>query len=188
VSGLLNKLKRPPKFTLYFCSLILIISLTGCASDIPPEIKTAPQNSPTVSMARADSGRFVGDLVRWGGVIAKVENRQNQTWIEIVARELDSSGRPRDGDFSPGRFIAVLPGFLDPAVYAKARAITVSGILEGSINQLIGQHSYSYLKVLADSHVLWKPIPRNNSYNYGYPYSGSYMWYRPGPYRHYHHY
>jgi len=151
-------------------------------------------------MARADNERFSGDPVRWGGVIAKVENKQDGTWIEIVARELDSSGRPRDGDFSPGRFIAAFPGFLDPTVYVKDRAITVSGILDGSIDQLIGQHSYSYPKVLADSHALWKPIPRNNSYNYDYRYPGygygpyfgpgygSYMWGRPGPHRHYHHY
>ena len=184
----------------YFPGLILIISLVGCASDIPPEIKTAPQNSPTVSMVRADKDRFVDNPVRWGGVIAQVENRQSETWVEIVARELDSSGRPLEGDFSPGRFMAVLPDFLDPAVYGKERAITVSGILDGSVEQLIGQHSYSYPKVLVESHVLWKPISRNNSYNYGYPYPGygydpyfghgygPSMWYRPGPYRHYHHY
>ena len=159
-------------------------------------------------MARADNGRFSGDAVRWGGVIANVDNRQNETWIEIVARELNNSGRPREGDFSPGRFIAVLPGFVDPAVYAREREITVSGILEDAVEQMIGQHSYSYPKVVADNHVLWKPVSRNNGYNDGYRYPGywpgywpgyrydpflgpgyrSNLWYRPGPHRHYHHY
>ena len=197
---LLKTLKVPSKHGLYIYFLILAFGLTGCASDIPEEIKTAPQNSPTVSMARADSGRFSGDPVRWGGVIVNVKNKRDETWIEIVARDLDSSGRPTDGDFSPGRFIAALPEFLDPTVYAKDRQITVSGILDGAIDQLIGQHIYSYPKVRADSHVLWKPNPRNHGYNYGYPYPGygydpyfgpgygSYMWGRPGPYRHYPHY
>ena len=36
----------------------------------------------------------------WGGTIASVENRKDETWLEIVARELGSSGRPRETDRS----------------------------------------------------------------------------------------
>ena len=48
-------------------------------------------------------------MVRWGGAIASVENRRDETWIEIVERPLNT-------DKSAGRFLARVDGFLDPAV------------------------------------------------------------------------
>jgi outer membrane lipoprotein len=159
--------------------LVSSILLAGCASDIPPEISSKPENSPTVSMARGGMESFVGSSVRWGGLIATVENHETTTRVEIVARDLNKSGRPLDSDFSPGRFIAVLDGFVDPAVYSLKREITVYGVLEEAVDQLIGEYTYNYPVVTASNHVLWKPISRQDPNMYP-PY-----WYDPwyGPYR-----
>jgi outer membrane lipoprotein len=165
--------------------LLLAISvvLAGCASTIPPEISSPPANSPTVSIARGGIEPFLGSEVRWGGLIVSVQNRENDTRIEIVARELNSSGRPLDSDFSPGRFIAVLEGFIDPAVYAEKRQITVYGMLLESVDQLIDQHVYAYPVVAARSYMLWQPLPERDPYMYS-PYWYD-PWYGPwhGPYR-----
>ncbi len=159
--------------------LVSSVLLAGCASDIPPEISSKPDNSPTVSIARGDMESFVGSSVRWGGLIAAIENHESNTRVEIVARELNNSGRPLDSDFSPGRFIAVLDGFIDPQVYSLKREITVYGVIEKAVDQLIGQHNYTYPVVIVSNHVLWKPLPKQDPYMYP-PY-----WYDPwyGPYR-----
>lgn len=132
--------------------------LAGCASQIPEQIRNVPASSPSVSEARAGTERLVGARVRWGGTIASVENRESQTWIEIVARELQEDGRPSQGDHSQGRFLARFQGFLDPAIYSKGRQITVVGSLNGQQTRAIDKYEYTYPVVNVESHYLWDKI------------------------------
>lgn len=152
----------------------------GCASHIPNEIRQAPQNNPIVAEVRTDPDRFVGSEIRWGGVIASVENLQAQTRLEIVARDLRNSGRPLNDDFSPGRFLADVEGFLDPAVYAADREITVFGVVLGSKDKPIGQYPYRYPVISVKQHLLWEPLPKRDPYHYpSYWYDPWYdPWYR----------
>jgi outer membrane lipoprotein len=132
--------------------------LAACASQIPEQIRNVPENSPSVSAARAGIKRLIGARVRWGGTIANVENRESQTWIEVVARDLQDNARPRDSDRSQGRFLARVDGFLDPAIYSKGREITVVGSLDGQQTRAIDKYEYRYPVVDVQSYYLWERI------------------------------
>ncbi|MBK8162957.1 MAG: Slp family lipoprotein [Gammaproteobacteria bacterium] len=161
--------------------------IAGCASNIPKEISDAPPGSPMVAEVRVDAQQFIGAHVRWGGTIAAVENRESETWVEVVARELDGSGQPRMTDRSAGRFIAVIDGFLDPALYAEEREITVSGVVEDEVTRKIGDYDYAFPRVRVNNYLLWPPRPEYDPRNYpppwyydpwfpGYPYYSPYRY------------
>ena len=147
--------------------------LYGCTSNVPEAIRTAPPRDVAVAEARADPEALSGSEVRWGGVIAAVENARDETRIEVVSRPLDRAGRPESGDRSAGRFLARFQGFLDPAVYAAGRELTVRGTLDGVVSRPIGEFPYRFPVVDVYSHRLWQPLPEPG------PYMHDPFWYRP---------
>ena len=106
--------------------------------------------------------------VQWGGVVNQVENREGATWIEVIERPLNSNGQPVTSSLSGGRFLAVVPGFLDPTDYRKGRAITVSGNIQGIDIRPFGDTSYDYPKVSVADHQLWVPNNRRLARRGGY--------------------
>jgi starvation-inducible outer membrane lipoprotein len=52
-----------------------------------------------------------------------VENRRDETWVEIVEQPLAENGWPTGADASADHFLARFSGFLDPAFYAAGRSI-----------------------------------------------------------------
>jgi outer membrane lipoprotein len=172
-------------------ALLSVLLLAGCASNIPKTISTPPSGNPMVAEVRSDVQRFTGAHVRWGGTIATLENQANETWIEIIARELDRSGQPRLTDRTSGRFIAIIDGFLDPALFTEGRELTVAGVMEGETTRKIGEYDYNFPLVRVDNYLLWPLRPDPSTYDYP-PYWYYDPWY-PGypwypyyyPYRHY---
>jgi outer membrane lipoprotein len=145
--------------TLYRILLPLLAALwlAGCASTLPQAIREAPPGAPGVDEVRSDPDRFQRTAVRWGGVIATVSNRAEDTLIEVVSRPLSGNGRPRETDASQGRFLARVPGFLDPAVYSAGREFTVAGQAAGLETRPVGEYEYPYVRVDVDVHQLWAP-------------------------------
>jgi outer membrane lipoprotein len=139
---------------------LLALTLTACATRPPDPILDAPAPDLSLSEVAAKVSAYVGQRVRWGGRIAGVENRSNETWLDVVARPLDGNGRPHTSDQSLGRFIARVDGFLDPAVYANGRAVTVAGSIDGTLTRPIGDYPYIYVIVKADATRLWEPVDR----------------------------
>ncbi|MFW5452493.1 Slp family lipoprotein [Thioalkalivibrio sulfidiphilus] len=129
--------------------------LGACASTVPEPIRQAPAGAPLPDEVRADPARFQGSQVSWGGVIAGVTNRSNDTLVEVVSRPLTSNGRPRETDVTQGRFLARVPGFLDPAVYAAGREFTVAGRVAGLELRRVGEFDYPYVQVDVETHYLW---------------------------------
>lgn len=166
-------------------SLLLGAVLAGCATRIPKTVREPAPGELSLAAVRQNVAVHQGQRIRWGGTIAMVENRKTQTWIEVVGRELDGSGRPRETDRSEGRFVALAQGFLDPAVYAAGRQVTVTGTVEGETSRPIGEYAYKYPIVMADLVYLWGPLPkprRDYYYDPFWPYPWD-PWY-PYPYRH----
>lgn len=153
--------------------LAVLALLWGCASAVPAPIRTAPEIDVTIADARREPESFRSAAVRWGGGIVEVRNEPNQTLIEVVGRRLENDGRPRAEYRSDGRFLAKVSGFFDPAVFAPGREVTVRGRLDGTIEQLIGEHAYLYPLVRAEHVYLWEPrlepLP-HYPYYYRYPY------------------
>lgn len=155
-------------------ALFLALALAGCASDIPRPIREAPAEKIALAQALKNPEKHRAAAVRWGGAIASIENRRDETWIEIVERPLDRDGQPRDTDKSAGRFLARVQGFLDPVIFAPKRLVTAAGTLDGNSTRTIGEHPYTYPVVRVDSIYLW-PVPVRTEYPYYYsPY-----WYDP---------
>lgn len=162
--------------------IMLILMLGGCATDVPRPIQTAPEVNVSYAQALKESDKQRGAPVRWGGVIAKIENRSDESWIEIVDQPLDQDGYPRSTDRSAGRFLARVAGFVDPVVYATQRRITVAGKLDGTLQQRIGEHSYTYPVVKVEHLHLWPVQPKTVNYYYPYLYDPWFPW--GYPYRH----
>ncbi|MBE0510316.1 MAG: Slp family lipoprotein [Chromatiales bacterium] len=171
---------KPLIRTLFLLPLLWL----GACSTVPQAIRSAPPEAPSLPALREQPASYQGQTLRLGGVIAQLHNRAEDTQIEVVARRLSRGGEPRQEDFSEGRFIATVPGFLDPAIYAQGRRITVSGEFIGTIERPLGELPYRYPQLQASAYYLWpewreQPDPRYQHpwYPYGYPYGYPY---RPG--------
>lgn len=153
-------------FLIVFAGLIL----TGCASRIPQNIRQAPTPNPSLAEVTSQGNAHLNQPVRWGGSILTITNHPNDTEIEILAKNLDGSGKPIDGDDSQGRFLARVDGFLDPAVYAQGRLLTLYGLVDSVVSRAIGEKPYVYPLLKTQTLYLW---PRQVEYaNPGYyPYS-----------------
>lgn len=157
-----------------------ILALSGCASNIPRPIQEPPADNPGINQVRHNIDQYTGSMVRWGGIIAAVENRENETWIEVVAQDLGSYGQPRDDDDSQGRFLARIEGFVDPQIYAEGRQLTIAGEVESRIVRRIGEHPYTYPLVRATSYHLWPEYAGRDRddyylrYHYGHPFYHGY--------------
>lgn len=170
--------------------IFVLLVLTGCATPVPDVIRTAPPTDIPLAQARENPEAYAGQRVRWGGTIANAKNGQTQTDLEVVGRDLTSSGRPRLIDSTTGRFIARVSGFLDPAVYEEGRQVTVVGALTETVTGRIGEHAYRYPVVKAETVHLWEPIAeRSNRDLYYDPFYYDPFWYpwRPLPYYYYPH-
>ncbi len=171
--------------TLAVLTLAMLLLLSGCASNIPQPIRTAAPGNIAIDEARAESERFVGQQVRWGGTIIETRNHQDATWVMMLGRPLDEQGRPKPESEPTGRFIAAFKGFLDPAVYEAGRELTVRGTLGKPVTLKVGEYPYRYPVVQVEHRYLWAPRreirePYGNDYwpspfwdpwyPYGYPF------------------
>ena len=155
---------------------VAAVLLGGCASVVPETIRTAAPGNVQLAEVRAQPARYTNAEIRWGGNIVSTRNERDHTVLEIVARDLDSDGRPLAEDKSLGRFLVKARGFLDPAVYKSEREVTVRGRIEAVVEQAIGEYRYTYPVIQADDVYLWKPRLPAASY---YPYYYDPFWYDP---------
>ncbi len=157
--------------------------LSGCASQVPLLIQYSPDPDISYLQVKENLSSFVGQPVRWGGKIISVENREQSTWIEILATRLRAFGRPGYYDQYQGRFIARIDGFLDPEYYAKDKQLTVFGFIEDKLTKNIDEHAYEYPVIAVSDYYLW-PEYRPLRYPYYYPHRYPYHFhpYYPHPY------
>ncbi|WP_298135459.1 Slp family lipoprotein [Acidiferrobacter sp.] len=145
-----------------------ILLLAGCAT-VPRSLRVAHITPVSVAAARAHSVPL-GVRVRWGGIISKVTNSPHATWVQVISRSLRHDGRPRRTRFSGGRFLARVPGFLDPDIYAVGRKITVVGVFSGYEKKPIGNYLYDFPVVRTLAVHLWRIRPHYYTrFYYAYP-------------------
>ncbi len=159
-------------------TIFVALILFGCAAQAPVPYSKIPVARVSVAEVRADVSRFIGTEVRWGGEITQVENKPDETWVEIVSRQLRASGQPREAGGSGGRFIASFQGFFDPVVYKKGLQLTVLGSIKGQTKRPIGEHEYSFPLVSVTASYLW-PEKTEPAY---YEYPPPFWYYDPWPY------
>jgi outer membrane lipoprotein len=109
--------------------------------------------------------QFSGNEVIWGGRIVQVKVFSDHSEIELLAYPLDSSQRPKANDSGNGRFIAVMPGYVEPLDYPSGALMTVDGKLNGSRAGKVGEADYVFPLVgVAQSHV-WTTEEMNKGRN-----------------------
>ena len=159
-------------------TLLTTLLLVGCTSEIPLLIRQGPSDSPTPTAAGDRLDDYLGQQVRWGGTIIETGNRQDATRLTVLARPLYRDGEPRLSDDSLGRFVAIVPEFLDPKVYAADRRVTVTGTLTHTETGKVGEHPYRYPVIEAQAWYLW-PRETEVPYYYDDPWSYDPWWYDP---------
>lgn len=151
-----------------------LLALSACQS-VPPEPLRGTYTQ--ITPAQAQTKDYTGATTAWGGVIAKTTPMQGQTCFEVVATQLDSQLRPRElRDETAGRFFACRAGFYDPAVFSMNREVTFAGRISGYSDQKIGDYTYRYPKMDAETVYLWG---KRNDRAYPYDpwgYYGSFGW------------
>jgi outer membrane lipoprotein len=160
----------------------MLLLAAGCAtSRVPQAIREGSTPSVSVAQVQRAPERFLGLRVRWGGTILAVHNRERATEIEVLSRPLDGDGEPREEMPGEGRFVALLPGFADPAGLPRDRLLTVTGRLQRVETRPIGEYPYPYPVVVVEGRYLWpeRPDPTPWYWDPWYWDPWYHPWYRP---------
>jgi outer membrane lipoprotein len=157
----------------------------GCTHVISEPLRQQAQPVVAFAELRANPEALKGRTVILGGEILQTNNLREGTRVEILQRPLSDSEMPRLTDTTGGRFMAFCKEYLDPAVYAPQRRITVAGQVLGSYTGKVGEVDYIYPLILCEETHLFPSagaeFRRYAAYPwwYGDPYF--YLW-TVGPY------
>ncbi|MBC7360178.1 MAG: Slp family lipoprotein [Desulfacinum sp.] len=122
----------------------LALLLGGCAHVVSPDIRRQARWDLAVSEVRKNPDFYRGKVVIWSGRILSGENLAGGTVLEILDLPADRQGKPSDFTRSGGRFLARDKRFLDTALYAPDRLVTVAGTVAGAETRRVGQVPYTY--------------------------------------------
>jgi Slp family outer membrane lipoprotein len=136
--------------------LFLLVVFNGCSSTREkPDRKEGYEKIPFSEIHRSPE-RYQGRVVRLGGVIVDVVNKEEGSALEILEKPLNWRGRPKPGDEYGGRFMVVFEKFLDKEIYRPNRPITVVGEVIGKKTALIGEMEYDYPLLSGRQIHLWE--------------------------------
>ena len=119
--------------------LLLACLLLSACTGLPSAVENAPAMQLSYQQVSQDINNHKDTPVRWGGVIISVENQEQASLMQVVFHSLDYSGRPQLHKPGEGRFVVKSAEFLDPAIYAKDKEITVAGVITGDIERTVGK-------------------------------------------------
>lgn len=137
-------------------ALVLTGALAACAP--APIYKTGPGSvNATPGQVVTSPENFHGLQVVWGGSVIAVRNLSDHSEVEILAYPLDASQRPRMQQPAIGRFIAIMPGFVEPMDFPPGTLVTLRGTLDGSRGGTVGQADYQFAIVHGEAMHRWTP-------------------------------
>jgi outer membrane lipoprotein len=133
----------------------ILISCLSCTSVISSGVRS--QVTPKVSLADVaqNPAAHTGNVIIAAGTIIEAKNLQEGTRLEILQYPTTSSGRPKLGEPSGGRFLVLSPGYLETAIYRPGRQITVAGEVSGVRELPLGETAYRYPVLTARELHLW---------------------------------
>lgn len=155
---------------------------SGCAPVISKGLRAQVDKEILFEEVIQDPDAYQGKIVLWGGVIIAAKNQREGTLIEVLRTATDMNGRPKDVDRSEGRFLALYDGYLDVAIYAQGREVTVAGeIMEKRVLPL-DEIEYIYPVISVKEIHLWSPKSKDRFYPYHhwhYPWGWYYPYWGP---------
>jgi outer membrane lipoprotein len=140
-----------------FLILAIAFFLSGCAHAISQELREQTDKDLTAEMLFKDPEAYKGKTIILGGLIINTHNSEQGTHIEVLQTPLDSRGRPRNTDYSYGRFIFFYEEYLDAALFSEGKAVTVGGKVFGTETLPLGDIEYTYPLIYASEVHLFGP-------------------------------
>lgn len=146
-----------------FVVAVLALLLAGCAANpiYPPDWASStatPRQVATTPEAYGDA------QVIWGGKIIHVTNKSGRTEVEILGYPLDKAQKPILGSAAQGRFIAVMPGYVEPLSYPAGGWVTLQGRIKGVRSAYVGKAPYVFPLVdVRAAHVWSREAMRDRS-------------------------
>jgi outer membrane lipoprotein len=140
---------------MHWLGLALAVLVGGCASAFPGEVMRTVDTRISADDVRRDPDAFKGARVIVGGDILSTQPKPGETEIELLARRLRDDDSPERSDRSPGRLLLRSADFLDPAVYAAGRRISVIGTVSGVEERKVGELPYRYPVIAVERIRLW---------------------------------
>ena len=173
------------------CSgLLVLVSVAhlGWRPAISPGVRQAAFPPIPFAELRADPSLFKGRTAILGGTILHTTNEAEHTRIEVLQKRLDRLNAPIPGDETGGRFMARCKGYLDPAIFAKGRQVTIAGNVVGSYDGEVGEAAYVYPFLSCIETHLWPRSPAPDTYHDPYPWLAPYYPFYRHPFHRHRHY
>ena len=135
--------------------LALALALSACAT-VKPAFETLPASSvpPPFEVAQGVSS-YIDQPVVWGGMIIEVRNFERHSEFEILAFPLDDKQRPMLEQRDHGRFIAIVPGYVEAGDWPMGRYLSLIGRVTGERRGAVRQAEYVYPEIDVDRMHLW---------------------------------
>jgi outer membrane lipoprotein len=168
-----------------FFNFALAAILSSCTCPISDVYRKEARPDVDFSSVHSNPAAYRGTLVIWGGEILRTVNSEGKSDIIVLETPLDQWEKPVSDVHSRGRFIVQDNRFLDPAVFAKGRKITVAGVMIGEQRQRLGRTSYTYPLIRANQIHLWEESGRTIIVNNDGYWDDFDDWLDPGPYTYY---
>lgn len=139
-------------------AVMLFLAVAACAPAPIYKFDTSFVTA-TPEQVATSPGNFSDMQTVWGGQVIGVDNFKDRSEIQVLGFPLDASQRPRLKQPAIGRFIVVVPGFLDPMNYPDGSLVTASGRLQGTLARPVGSATYVYPLLFVHGNDLhrWTP-------------------------------
>lgn len=97
--------------------------------------------------------------VVWGGRIVATANLEDSTELQVLAYPLTGGHAPKPEQRSVGRFVVVVPEFLEPLEFSPGRFVSMAGQLQGMTLVSEGEYDRSVPLVRSTQVHLWPRDP-----------------------------
>jgi len=144
--------------------ILLISLLLSACSVLPSVFNDSRIKDVAYAQVLADADSYKNTMVRWGGVIIGLENKDNQSTLRVMFYPLDYYGRPDIDSSSEGYFVIKSPEPLDPNEYTEGRELVAVGVIEGTTVPSPGHDGIGLPVIKASGIHLWSVAYRNNYY------------------------
>jgi outer membrane lipoprotein len=145
---------RPVLSTRLASALVVAVALSGCVT--APAFDVLPSGTaPPAHRVAAEPQRWIDHPVVWGGMILEVRNFEHHSEIEMLGYPMDDKQRPLLELPDEGRFIALLPGYVEARNYPQGRFLSLVGRITGERRGSIRSAEYVWPEVDVDRVYLW---------------------------------
>jgi outer membrane lipoprotein len=135
---------------------VAVVGILGCSSyPISRKYQQMASKNVNFTMVLSNPEAYVGAYVIWGGRIVETTNTPEGSEVIVLETPLNGWEEPGSPEYSPGRFVAKSPDFLDPAVYRPGKKITLAGQVMGGEKKPLGTTEYTYPVVDIKQLYLW---------------------------------